>query len=624
MDRQFLNLFLRRYRGGLVLVGIASLLLNVLVFAGSAYMMLVYDSVLPSGSIPTLVGLFAMLVLIYVFQSVFEAIRSEALLGVANGVHDDLFEAVHYATVTRPLRNGPEKGDGLQFTRDLDSIHTFLAGQGPIALIDLPWVIMFLIVLTALHWWLGLTALFGVAVMTALALVSNRRTQSGSRELANITGRRSAAALAEIRFAESALAMGMQERLVARTSGWEDSFIQAQSYLSRTVARLGGASRMFRMLLQSLILSVGALLVIDGKASGGVILASSVLSGRALAPVDQAIANWRGLVAARGGWSRVVQAVAAYRKPPPRDVQLSRPTGELSLRDVWVAPPGTQRFTVSGVTLTLTPGQALAIIGPSAAGKTSLVRTILGIWRANRGEVRLDGATLDQWDAETLGSFFGYVPQIVDLMDGTIGQNIARFDPDATSDKVIAAAKAAGMHEAILAMSDGYESPVSAGGVELSAGQRQRIGLARALYGDPFLLVLDEANSNLDAAGDAALANAVMGMRKRGGIVIMITHRPATLGPATHVALMQNGRLADFGERDAVLARLQQGGDPSRIAAGQAATGQGPATGRPNAPAAKPAAKPGARPATGQPAEQPAGERPEQHDAAPDGKETTA
>ncbi|MCW1381310.1 type I secretion system permease/ATPase [Novosphingobium sp. KCTC 2891] len=573
MDRQFLNLFARRYKGSLILVGIASLLLNVLVFAGSAYMMLVYDSVLPSRSIPTLIGLFFMLVLVYAFQAVFEAIRSEALLGVANGVHDDLFTAVHYATVTRPLRNGPDKGDGLQFTRDLDSIHTFLAGQGPIALIDLPWVIMFLIVLTALHWWLGLTALAGVVVMAAIALISNRRTQGGSRELANITSRRSAAALSEIRFAESALAMGMQERLVNRTSAWEGSFIEAQSYLSRTVARLGGASRTFRMLLQSLILSVGALLVIDGKASGGVILASSVLSGRALAPVDQAIANWRGLVAARTGWGRVVQAVSAFRKPPPREVQLSRPSGELALRDIWVAPPGTQRFTVSGVSLTLSPGQALAIIGPSAAGKTTLVRAVLGIWRAARGEVRLDGATLDQWDAETLGSYFGYVPQTVDLVDGTIGQNIARFDPDATSEAVIAAAKAAGMHEVILALPDGYETPCSGGGVELSAGQRQRVGLARALYGDPFLLVLDEANSNLDSAGDAALAHAVMGVRQRGGIVIMITHRPATLGPATHVALMQNGRLADFGERDAVMARLQQGQDPSRIGpAGAAAS----------------------------------------------------
>lgn len=564
MDRQLFKIFLQRYRGNLMLVGIASTLLNLLVFSGSAYMMLVYDSVLPSRSIPTLVGLFLMLVLLYVFQSVFEAIRSEALLGVANGVHDDLFAAVHYATVSRPLRSGPDRGDGLQFTRDLDSIHTFLAGQGPTALIDLPWVIVFMIVLFALHWWLGLTALIGSVVMATLAILSNRRTQDGSKEIATITGRRSAAALSEIRFAESALAMGMQDRLVARTAAWEDDFIAAQSFLSRTVARLGGASRAFRMLLQSLILTVGALLVIDGKASGGVILASSVLSGRALSPVDMAIANWRGWVAARTGWGRVVQAIGTFRRPPARTVTLARPANELSLRDVWMNPPGLQRFTLQGISLTLTPGQALAVIGPSAAGKTTLVRAILGIWKPARGEVRLDGATLDQWDAETLGSYFGYVPQSVDLVDGTIGQNIARFDAEATSERVIAAARAAGIHEVILALPDGYETQVSGGGVELSSGQRQRVGLARALYGDPFLLVLDEANSNLDATGDAALADAVNGVKARGGIVIMITHRPATLGPATHLAVINGGRLVDYGEKDAVLKRLH-GAEPPRI-----------------------------------------------------------
>jgi ATP-binding cassette subfamily C protein len=581
VDRQFMRLFAGRYRSGLILVAIASIMLNVLVFAGSGYMLLVYDSVLPSRSVPTLIGLFGMLLLVYAFQSVFENIRSEALLGIANGVHDDLFEAVHYATVTRPLRAGADKGDGLQFTRDLDSVHTFLASQGPIALIDLPWVITFLIVLFALHWWLGLTALAGVFVMAGLAIWSNKRTADGSRELANITGRRSAAALSEIRFAESALAMGMRERLVARTAGWETGFIEAQSFLSRTVARLGGASRTFRMLLQSLILSVGALLVIDGKASGGVIIASSVLSGRALAPVDQAIANWKGLVAARAGWGRISQAVAMFRKPPARDVTLNRPAQELALRDIWVAPPGTQRFTLSGVSLTLSPGQVLGVIGPSAAGKTTLVRAILGIWAPNRGEVRLDGATLDQWDPETLGSYFGYVAQSVDLVDGTIGQNIARFDPEATSEAIIAAARAAGMHEVILALPDGYETPVSAGAVELSAGQRQRVGLARALYGDPFLLVLDEANSNLDAAGDAALAVAIAGVKERGGIVIMITHRPATLGPATHLAVINAGRLSDFGPRDEVLQRMQTQNAPGQNAQVPADAARPAADGKP-------------------------------------------
>lgn len=556
MGRDYLKLFVERYRSSLVLVIAASVLLNLLVFAGTIYMMLVYDSVLPSRSIPTLVGLFAMIVLVYLFQALFEAIRGEAMLSVANGVHDDLFAAVHHATVSRPLRAAADKGDGLQPIRDLDAIHTFLAGPGPTALIDLPWVIVFLFVLTALHWWLGLTALVGVIVLSAIALWSNRRTASATRQLQSVIGQRSASAQAEIRNAETALAMGMQERLLTRTRGWEADFLESQSRLSRLVSRFGGAGRTFRVFLQSLILTVGALLVIDDKASGGVILASSVLSGRALAPVDSAIANWRGLVAASTGWERIVQLINAFQKAPPRSIELGAPSAELSIRDLWVAPPGVQRMTVQGAALSLTPGQALAIIGPSAAGKTSLMKAMLGIWRPQRGEVRLDGATLDQWAAESLGRHIGYVPQTVELVDGTIGENIARFDPDATSDGVIAAARAAGMHETILAMPDGYDTRLTGGGLELSAGQRQRVGLARALYGEPFLVALDEANSNLDSAGDAALAKAVEDVRKRGGIVVMITHRPATLGPISHVAVMAGGRIIDLGERDEVMKRL--------------------------------------------------------------------
>jgi len=566
-------MFLQRYRSQLALVALASVLINLLVFAGSAYMMLVYDSVLPSRSVPTLIGLFAMLALAYLFQSLFEAIRAEALLGLANGVHDDLFAAVHQATVIRPLRQGPDRGDGLQFIRDLDAIHGFLAGSGPIALIDLPWVVVFMAVLFALHVWLGLTALAGTLVMVGLALWSNHRTQAGSRELATITGQRAAAAMAEIRFGDVAQAMGMQDRLMHRTRVWEQDWVAAQSFLARTLARLGGASRMFRMLLQSLILTAGALLVIEGQASGGVILASSVLSGRALAPVDHAIANWRSLVAARAGWARVVAGIVTWRRPPSRAVMLDPPSANVSVRDLWVAPPGSTRFAVQGVSLTLTAGQVLALVGPSAAGKSSLVRAILGLWAPARGDVRIDGATLDQWDADAIGRHFGYVPQTIDLIDGTIGENIARFDPAAPSAAIIAAARAAGMHDTILALTDGYDTRVSAGGGELSAGQRQRIGLARALYGDPFLLVLDEANSNLDAAGDAALADAIGAVQRRGGIVVMITHRPATLGPASHMAVMQHGRMIDFGERDAVLHRIA-GGETVRTVGIDTSAGQ--------------------------------------------------
>lgn len=555
MERLLFRGFLHHYRDRLWSVVIASMLLNVLVFAGSAYSMLVYDSIMPSGSIPTLVSLFAILVVVYLFQFTFETLRSEAMLGVANGVHRDLSDRVQHAVVSRALRVGGVAGDGLQPIRDLDQIHAFLAGAGPIALIDLPWVIVFLIVLSLLHWSLGLTALLGAIVLAAIAWRSSSKTQDRSRDLAQITSLRQARLLAELRHAETAAAMGMRERMKDRTGAIDDEFLDKQVSLSRIVARFGGAGRLFRILLQSLILSVGALLVIEGKATAGITLAASILSGRALAPVDQAIANWRGLVAARSGWSRIVNAMEKLPPPVARDIALQPPNGAIEVSDLWVAAPGTTRPIVSGVSFRLEPGQGLAIVGPSAAGKTSFAKALLGIWPWLRGDVRLDGATPDQWDPEVLGRSFGYVPQNVELVEGTIGENIARFDPDATSDNVIAAAKAAGLDDLIKGMSDGYDTPVAQGGASLSAGQRQRIGLATALYGEPHLLVLDEANSNLDAAGDAALANAIAGVRQRGGIVIMITHRLAMFGPVSHVAVMNEGRLVEFGERDEVLKR---------------------------------------------------------------------
>ena len=563
MEKLLFSRFTQRYRGHLTTVATASVLLNLLVFAGSAYMLLIYDSVLPSRSIPTLLGLFVILALVYLFQTLFEIIRSEAMLGMANGVRADLLEAVHFSAVRRALQNQRGDGDGLQPVRDLDQIHGFLSSAGPVALIDLPWVVVFLIVLTMLHWALGLTALLGVVVLAGIAVLTNARTREGSRELAQVAGQRSAAVLGQLRFAETARAMGMQQRLLDRSALWDAEHVAAQSYLARSMARLGGAGRTFRIFLQSVILTVGALLVIDGKASGGVIIASSVLAGRALAPVDQVLANWRGLAAARAGWIRLVDALSRNGRAAHRSVALAPPSAGLTLRDVWVVPPGADGFVLSGITLNLKPGQALALIGPSAAGKTSLAKALLGIWPAARGEIRLDGATYDQWDEDTLGASMGYVPQTVELIDGTVGENIARFDPDAPSDAIIAAARAAGLHDLILGLNDGYETRVSAGGNELSAGQRQRVGLARALFGDPFLVVLDEPNSNLDAEGDQALAGAITGVRERGGIAVMITHRPAALAPVSHVALLNAGRLAEFGPRDDVLAKLKQVARPA-------------------------------------------------------------
>ena len=547
---------LKRYRRPAAVALGASMLLNVLLFAGSLYLLLVYDAVLPSRSVPTLFGLFGMLVVVYLFHALFDAIRSSAMLSIADGVHRDLAPRVHHAGSNRPLRAGRGEGDGVQIVRDLDNVHSFVAGNGPLALIDLPWVVVFLAVLTLLHVWLGVAALFGVLVMAVIAIVSSIRTRDASHDLARTTAERSSRLQAELRLTEAAAALGMRERMLARSAEMDDRYRTIQGGLAAVVGRFGGAGRVFRIFLQSLILTVGALLVIDGEATAGIIIAASVLSGRALAPVDQAIGNWRGLVAASSGWRRIVDALVETPPPAPRQTTLEPPSQAIVLNDVWVVPPGSQTPVVQGVRLTVESGQVLAVIGPSAAGKTSLIKALLGIWKPARGEIRLDGALHDHWDSEALGAAFGYVPQTVELVDGTIAENIARLDPDATSEGVIAAATKAGLHETILALPDGYDTRVSGGGGELSAGQRQRIGLARALYGEPFLLVLDEANSNLDDAGDRALAEAVTGHRQRGGIVVMITHRPATLGPATHIALLTAGKLADYGPRDEVLKRV--------------------------------------------------------------------
>jgi ATP-binding cassette subfamily C protein len=558
VERELIYRILGRYHREVWIVVLASVLVNLLVFAGSVYMLLIYDSVLPSRSEPTLFGLFAMLALVYLVQAILEAIRSEALLSAANGMHQDLVEPVRHAAVSKTLVTQRET-EGLQLSRDLDQVHLFMSGTGPVAIIDLPWVIIFLLVLFALHWALGVTALLGTAVLAMLAWWTSQRTAAGTNQLTDLAGRRGAATHTELRFAEAARAMGMQERLLARSKAWDEKFVDMQSYLSRTVARLGGAGRLFRLFLQSTMLTVGALLVIDGKASGGLILAASVLSGRALAPVDQAIANARSLSAARSGWTRIVEALARYRQLPARSVSLAPPSGEIAVHDIWVAPPGAQSAVLTGVSFSLQPGQVLAIVGPSAAGKSTLAKALLGVWPAARGEIRIDGASHDQWDRDVLGRSFGYVPQTIDLLEGTIGENIARFDPNATSEAVIKAAVAAGMHETILAFANGYDTQVSSGGGELSAGQRQRISLARALYGDPFFIVLDEPNSNLDIDGDAALAKAILEVRERRGVVVMVTHRPATLGPVTHVAVLASGKLIDFGERDPVLQRVMRG-----------------------------------------------------------------
>ena len=567
----------RDYRQVFIVVLSVSAILNVLLLGGSLYMMMVYDSVLPSRSIPTLVGLAILVMIVYAFQGFFENMRAGMLADVANAVEQKLSGRVQGAISQLALAGQKLPGDGLGPMRDLENVRAFLA-SGAVAMIDLPWILFFLGVLFALHVWLGVTTLVGAVVLFSLTLITNRVMKQPAEQLSQLSAHRNGAAETNLRHVELLTALGMRNRMQQRWGRSNSAYAAAQNKLARSGAALGGLSKMLRLALQSLILTVGALLVLDDKASGGVIFASSILSARALAPVDQAIVNWKGFISARIGWLTLSEMLKRVPAPQPVSLRLPRPERRLEVEKLVVAPPGSRQMTVNGATFQLSAGDACAVIGPSGAGKSSLGRALIGAWRPARGTIRFDGASLDQWDPEHFGEWVGYLPQSVELLDGTIAQNIARFDPDATSEGVLAAAKAAAVHDLITGLPQGYETRVGTDGEALSGGQRQRIGLARALYGDPFFILLDEPNSNLDGEGEAALAAAIASVRKRGGILVVISHRADILGRVSHIMLLRGGRMEAFGPAAEIMARLRQ--KPKKLAQENVVAMQGAGAGK--------------------------------------------
>jgi ATP-binding cassette subfamily C protein len=567
-----LSQILAQSRAAFIAVAIISAVLNVLVLGGSIFMMLVYDTVLPSRSVPTLGGLLVMLVVVYLFQGVLDVIRGRMLTQIGATVDRGMGARIHQLIGKMALRIRTP-GDGLQPVRDLDSVRSFLSGAGPSALIDLPWMFFFILILFLMHFWLGMTVLIGALILIAITFATERLTKEPSKRATLLNAQRQAVAEATRRHAEVVQAMGMGDRLQRTWVQMSDQSLAAQQNLTNVAGTLGGTSKILRMLLQSLVLAVGALLVINGQATGGIIFASAILAARALAPVEVAIANWRGFVAARQSWARLKELLGQM---PDDEVQhiLPAPTSTLSVEALSLAPPGANRLTVDGVTFAAKAGEAIAVIGPSGSGKSTLVRGICGIWRPVRGSVRLDGAALDQWSERDLGQHIGYLPQNVELLDGTVAQNIARFDPAAPSEAITSAAKLAGVHDLIVRLPDGYETEVGADGSSLSAGQRQRIALARALYGDPFLIVLDEPNSNLDSEGETALAEAVNTARKRGAIVVLVAHRQSILAVVGSILYMRDGRALAYGPRDEVLRKLTGAAEPpKKIAASTSPAG---------------------------------------------------
>jgi PrtD family type I secretion system ABC transporter len=457
-------------------------------------------------------------------------------------------------------------GEAPQPVRDLDQVRSFLTSAGPIAIVDLPWVPVFLSICFLIHPWLGLTATAGAIVLFTMTLLTERASRAPASAAAKDAGRRSIMVEAQRRSSETIMAMGMAEALAQRWAAVNNRYIATVGRLSDIAGSFGSISKVLRLLLQSVILGLGAYLVIRQELTAGAMIAASIMMGRALAPIETAIANWRAFIAARQSIARLSEALT--RAAPKRAATtLPRPARSLDVEQVMVVPPGGTVPIVRGVGFRLKAGEALGIIGPSGAGKTSLVRALVGIWRPANGSVRLDGASLDHWDKELLGQHVGFISQTVELFDGTISENIARMSTAPDADAVLRSASAAGAHEMILRLPSGYDTPIGEGGEALSGGQRQRIALARALYGDPFLIVLDEPNSNLDSEGEAALRQAIAGAKARGAIVVLIAHRPSDLSVCDHILVLASGEQKDFGPRDQVWRRFSTRAVPPAAAA---------------------------------------------------------
>src|SRR5947209_14630881 len=552
---------LRACRTAFIVVGVMSCMINLLYLTGSIFMLEVYDRVLPSRSVPTLVGLIVLAGGLYIAQGVLDLIRGRILGRVGTSLDEALNARVFQTIVRLPLLVGA-RNDGLQPLRDLDAVRSFLGSMGPGAFFDLPWLPFYLAICFAFHWLIGVTALVGAMILVTLTLITEFLSRQPAREAMGLAARRNDLAATSRRNAEVLVAMGMSGRLTRRWSEANETYLAGNQRASDIAGGLGAVAKVLRMMLQSAVLAVGAYLVIHQEATAGIIIAGSILSARALAPVDLAIAHWKSFVAARQSWqrlTRLLEQMPAQTMP----TQLQAPTSRLSVEGIAMVPPGDQRLIVQDVTFALEAGNGLGVIGPSGSGKSSLIRALVGVWQPVRGKVRLDGAALDQWSSDMLGRHIGYLPQDVELFAGTVAQNICRFDPDAISENIIAAAREAGVHEMIIKMSDGYDTQVGEQGVSLSAGQAQRVALARALDGEPFLIVLDEPNSNLDTEGDEALTRAVRSARERGAIVVVVAHRPVGIEAVDMLLVLKDGRVQAFGPKEQVLAQVLQRAPPA-------------------------------------------------------------
>lgn len=531
-----------------------SAVINLLMLAPAVYMLQVYDRVLASQNKTTLLMLTLILLGLFVLMSLLEHLRSWAMIRLGAWLDMRLNHRVYTASFQANLRQG--SFNATQAMNDLTSLRQFITGSALFAFFDAPWFPVYLAVIFMFDPWLGSFALAGSLVLLLLAFLNERLSAQPLKEAGKLSIQSGHLAGTTLRNAEVIEAMGMLPALRQRWFGVHEQFLDQHRIASERAATLTAITKGTRIALQSLVLGIAALLVVDGKISAGMMIAASILMGRALSPIEGVIGAWKQWAGAREAYDRLGQLLTAFPSRPAA-LSLPRPTGSLQVEQLSAAVPGSRTPVLAQLNFRLEPGQVLGVIGPSGSGKSTLARLLVGVWPSVTGKVRLDGADIYRWNKEELGNALGYLPQDVELFAGSIGDNIARFgQPD--PEKIIAAARLAGVHELILRFPQGYDTLLGENGAGLSGGQKQRIGLARALYGNPALLVLDEPNSNLDEAGEAALLMAVQQMKEQGCTVVLITHRSAVLAAATHLLVLQAGQMLAFGPRPDVMEQLQK------------------------------------------------------------------
>ena len=537
-----------------VSVGLFSIFVNILMLTGPLFMLQVYDRVLTSRSEATLVTLIGIVAFLFLMMGILDHARGRVLARAGARLQAKLDSRVLRAILTRAITPA-ERARPATGVRDLEAIQRFFSGTGPFAFFDAPWTPVFLCVLFMFHWMLGALAVFSGVLLLLIALLNQARTVRLQQEVGDAHNR-SALFVEQMRAgSETVQGLGMQDAVIARSGELRNEMLDRSLAVSDRGGFFFVTSKTLRLFLQSMMLGLGAWLAIHGQVSFGVMIAASILLGRALAPIDQAVAQWPQLqrvLAARRSLAELLE-----QTPPEQDrTSLPAPRAIMEAQALTVAAPGAKVPAVRGASFRLEPGQAAGVAGPSASGKSTLARALAGVWRPAGGSVRLDGAELEQY-GQTLGQHIGYLPQEVVLFEGTVAENIARMSPTARDEDVVDAAKRTGAHEMILRLPGGYDFQVSAGGAALSGGQRQRIALARAFYGSPVLVVMDEPDSNLDADGTMALARAVEGLKKQGGAAVVVAHRHGAFAQCDQVYVMENGRPVPATRRKGPVRRLQ-------------------------------------------------------------------